>query len=73
MKMEKNMDPEDLKKMKESRMTKEEYEKNQLEEDMKNHPEDYEREETYLRAEFKKYASEKYVTQTSSEEIFNNS
>ena len=70
--MEKNMDPEDRRKMEESRMTREEYEKHKLEEDMKKHPEDYEREATYLGAEFKKYASEKYVAEADSEEIFNN-
>ena len=54
------LDPEDKQKMLESRMTKEQYEKQQAEKHRKDHPEDYQKQEIYLEQEFKQYVSEKY-------------
>jgi hypothetical protein len=51
---------EDNQKMISSRMTKEEYEKNEQEQHKKDQPEDYEKAETYLTSEFKRYVSDKY-------------
>ena len=65
------IDDEDIKKMRESKLTKEEYHKKQLEDEKRDHPEDFEKLETYLTPEFKKYAQEKYITDAP-EEIFTN-
>ena len=55
-----NIAPEDREKMLASRMTKEEYERHQKEQHRRDHPEDYEKQETYLEDEFRQYVSEKY-------------
>ena len=41
--MERRINPDDRQKMLDSRMTKEEYDKAQEEQDRKDHPEDYEK------------------------------
>ena len=44
-----------------SGLTKEQYEKREEEQNRKDYPEDYEKQETYLSEEFQNYAKEKYM------------
>ena len=52
-------------------MTKEQYEAAQDEKHKRDHPEDYEKVETYLEQEFKTYVQDKYPHENG-DELYNN-